>query len=93
MRTVRSEQDRLQDSSPAILDDVIKMFRTEFDENKTLEKPEIAGDLDHVEVNRSIRGIPTQSRSSSASIHPTPRMNLLTPLTSEPRGAFEEAPN
>jgi len=53
LKTVRAELDRLQDTSPAILEEIISKFRTEFKDNAELEKPEIAGDLEHVQVNRS----------------------------------------
>ncbi len=53
LKSVRSEQDRLQDTSPIILDSVIKLFNKEFETRSDLEKPEVAGDLDHVQVNRS----------------------------------------
>jgi hypothetical protein len=53
LKVVRTEQDRLQEVSPMILDNIIAMFKTEFKDNVELEKPEVAGDLDHVQVNRS----------------------------------------
>jgi hypothetical protein len=53
LKIVRTEQDRLQEISPVIVNSIIKEFRKEFAHNTELEKPEIAGDLDHVQVNRS----------------------------------------
>lgn len=53
LKSIRAEQDRLQDTSPIILDSVIKLFNTQFESRPDLEKPEVAGDLDHVQVNRS----------------------------------------
>jgi hypothetical protein len=53
LKFVRAEQDRLQDTSPIILDSIIKKFNAEFKDRTDLEKPEVAGDLDHVGVNRS----------------------------------------
>ena len=53
LKIVKSEQDRLQDTSPIIVDSIITLFRKEFATNTELEKPEVAGDLDHVTVNRS----------------------------------------
>lgn len=53
IKSVRAEQDRLQDTSPIILDSVIKQFNLTFVSRTDLEKPEVAGDLDHVQVNRS----------------------------------------
>ena len=55
IKTIRSEQDRLQDTSPTILENIILEFRKEFDKNIDLEKPEIAGDLDHVQINKSTK--------------------------------------
>jgi len=55
LKTVRSELDRLQDTSPAILESVITEFKEEFKDNTELEKPEIAGDLEHVLVNRTTK--------------------------------------
>lgn len=70
LKVVRSEQDRLQETCPNILDSVIKMFNEQFKERVELEKPEIVGDLDHVVPNRSVRpdlSVPTSSNSSSSS--------------------------
>lgn len=53
LKSIRAEQDRLQDTSPIILDSVIKLFNAQFESRPDLEKPEVAGDLDHVQVNRS----------------------------------------
>jgi len=65
IKTIRTEQDRLQDTSPIIVDHIIKLFRTEFRNNNEIEKPEITGDLDHVIINRSIKG--------QTSVHFTPQ--------------------
>lgn len=80
IKAVRAEQDRLQDTSPNILERVVLRFKAEFAGNHTLEKPEIAGDLDHVQVNRSVKAfhaqvtpmhtpllIPSSSNSSTTS--------------------------
>jgi outer membrane PBP1 activator LpoA protein len=56
LKTVRTELDRLQDTSPSILDFVLNDFRKEFKDNADLEKPEIAGDLNHVQINRTTKG-------------------------------------
>jgi hypothetical protein len=52
LKAVRTEQDRLENSSPTILAKVIKKFNLIF-ANRNIEKPEITGDLDEVNVNRS----------------------------------------
>lgn len=59
LKQVRQEQDRLENSSPTILPSVIRRFNRQF-ENRNIEKPEIAGDLDETAVNQEIR----RSRSS-----------------------------
>ncbi len=53
LRVIRAEQDRLQDVEPGISEHIISKFRKTFDIRADLEKPEIAGDLDHVQVNRA----------------------------------------
>ena len=53
LKIVRTEQDRLQEVSPMIIESVVEKFRETFKDNTSLEKPEIVGDLDHVMVNRS----------------------------------------
>ena len=58
---VRSEQDRLQNISPDIPESVITKFRKLFDGREDLEKPEIAGDLDHVQVNGIKKGRSSQN--------------------------------
>lgn len=55
LKAVRAEQDRLQDTSPVVLDSVIAEFREVVKSNDKLEKPEIVGDLDHVQVNRTAK--------------------------------------
>lgn len=55
IKVIRTEQDRLEDTSPEVLDLVVHQFRKEFKHRTDLEKPEIAGDLDHVHVNRSMK--------------------------------------
>lgn len=51
IKVVRSEQDRLQETTPNILDSVIDQFRFHFKDVTDVDKPEIVGDLDHVSVN------------------------------------------
>lgn len=53
IKVVRAEQDRLQEISPTMLDGVVQQFKLEFKHCVDLEKPEIAGDLDHVKINRT----------------------------------------
>ena len=80
LKTIRAEQDRLHDTCPSIVDSVIAKFRKEFDSNKELEKPEIAGDLDHVSINRTKR----ESQKSSASVQPSPGQNTPQNMSNVP---------
>lgn len=50
IKIVRSEQDRLQETSPNILDTVIEEFRRQF-KDIAADKPEIVGDIDRVQIN------------------------------------------
>lgn len=59
IKVVRAEQDRLQEISPTMLDSVVHKFKTEMKDRHDLEKPEIAGDLDHVKINRSSKNTVT----------------------------------
>ena len=51
LKFIRLEIDRLESTSPSILPSVITKFNLQFAE-RNIEKPEIAGDLDEVEINR-----------------------------------------
>lgn len=51
MKFVRTEQDRLENISPSILPNIIKQFNRQF-ADREIEKPEIAGDLDAVNINK-----------------------------------------
>jgi len=57
LKSIRIEQDRLNENCPMILDFVIDKFNKEFKDNAHLEKPEIAGDLDHIAINTSSRQV------------------------------------
>jgi hypothetical protein len=50
LKMVRTEQDRLQETSPTVLPHVIEHFKTTFKGNTQLQKPEITGDLDHIMI-------------------------------------------
>jgi len=54
LKLVRTEQDRLENSSPSILPTIISRFNIVFADRK-IEKPEIAGDLDEVTINQARR--------------------------------------
>ena len=48
LKMVRTEQDRLQETSPTVLPHIIEHFKNTFKGNTQLQKPEITGDLDHI---------------------------------------------
>ena len=48
LKMVRTEQDRLQETSPTVLPHIIELFKSTFKGNTQLQKPEITGDLDHI---------------------------------------------
>jgi hypothetical protein len=50
LKLVRTEQDRLENSSPSVLPSVIIKFNRQF-ADRDIEKPEIAGDFDETAVN------------------------------------------
>jgi len=55
LKVIRLEQDRLQEFCPTIMEMVVQKFKREFHDRANLEKPEIAGDLDHVVINRGTK--------------------------------------
>jgi len=76
LKVVRTEQDRLQETCPNILDCIITKFNVQFKDRVELEKPEIVGDLDHVVPNRSVRSdliSATSSNSSTSNSSPLPK--------------------
>jgi hypothetical protein len=54
LKYVRAEVDRLENTAPAIIHDIIYRFNLTF-ADKNIEKPEITGDLDEVEINKISR--------------------------------------
>jgi len=86
MKLVRTEQDRLEETSPAIIDCVVSEFRKTFDSNVAIEKPEIVGDLDHVQVNRASKHdepTPTAPRFTlrTPPLHSHPHTAKVTPIS------------
>jgi hypothetical protein len=76
LKTVRTEIDRLENTSPSILPHIIVRFNSQF-ANRDIEKPEITGDLDEVEINkdknrRHNKGILSLINVPSFSIGSTP---------------------
>lgn len=78
LRGIRDEQDKLTDNAPNILEPVIAAFRNEFDSKSDLQKPEIAGNLDHVKINRNYKAT-TQQISVEIPVTPVrPVDSLMT---------------
>lgn len=69
IKVIRSEQDRLQETTPNILDAVIGQFRSHFKDVNNVDKPEIVGDLDHVRVNISQKHEEQQSPPKLEAFH------------------------
>jgi hypothetical protein len=53
LKIVKAEQDRLESTSPNILPSIIRKFNKQFND-RAIEKPEIAGDLDETVINRDM---------------------------------------
>ena len=93
LKQIRAEIDRLENVSPLIRPSVISRFNKEFAHRK-LEKPEITGDLDEVEINEdgrpsigaSLPGTePLFSLSEQTVVeNPLPIKMLQTPPKSKP---------
>jgi len=75
LKYVRMEQDRLESTSPSILPHIIARFNIQF-KDKDIEKPEITGDLDTVEINIKHRKGHDYSPTDNESIEPTPNSIL-----------------
>jgi len=65
LQHVRTETDRLESNAPSILPYIIRLFNKQF-AHRTIEKPEVTGDLDEVEVNTGVD--PSSSDNSSSSL-------------------------
>jgi hypothetical protein len=65
LNLVRSEMDRLESISPSILPFIITRFNTQFNTNQ-LEKPEITGDLDEVNINHEVVDTIDMKKKTSA---------------------------
>ena len=82
LKHIRTEQDRLESISPLIVPHVIKMFNVQFRE-RDIEKPEITGDLDPVEVNIKNRyGKNYNIHDNKASNRPESVIRIISGITS-----------
>jgi len=70
LKLVRTEQDRLENSSPSILPGAIAKFNVVF-ADRNIEKPEIAGDIDETTINQARRRKKGDERSP-----PTPMLRI-----------------
>lgn len=68
LRIIRAEQDRIEEIAPSVIEEIIKQFKKEFRDNSELEKPEIAGDLEHALINRSIKLQLSENQSTPVKI-------------------------
>lgn len=82
LKLVRSEQDRLENTSPSILPQIILKFNVQF-ADKQIEKPEIAGDLDETEVNSASRKHRKNLDTIEYSINNSP-LDRITRFVSRP---------
>ena len=56
LKLIRTEQDRLQEMSPTVGQNIINAFNANFKGVKDLERPEITGDIEHIVVPTSYSG-------------------------------------
>jgi hypothetical protein len=70
---IRAEIDRLESTAPSILPYIIRSFNKQF-ASRNIEKPEITGDLDEVEINT---GVATEPERPSAPLDDTNDDDLL----------------
>ena len=78
LKMIRMEQDRLEESSPIILDSIIRLFNHKVESNITLEKPEIVGDLDHIAINTAVRSVMSMNELMPRSRKPVHTIKLVT---------------
>jgi len=87
IKHVRNEQDRLENTAPNIIPFIIGKFNKIFKDTK-IEKPEIAGDLDPVNINNKLRDgtlvNSPEANESSPEQSPSlkPKSNLTTIFSS-----------
>lgn len=75
LKVIRTEQDRLEESSPIVHSNIIVRFNQKVESNATLEKPEIVGELDHIRVNMSSKPPPGIGRQVSEQPPASPVLN------------------
>ena len=90
LKHVRIEIDRLENTAPGILPYIIARFNRQF-ANKEIEKPEITGDLDRVDINTEVKKVKSTNAlvqiAHSAShlfYHGSPRASSLKGGASSP---------
>ena len=55
IKAIRQEQDRLDESRPEVPNQIVRKFKAEFGTRTDIQKPEIAGDIDRVIINHSLK--------------------------------------
>ena len=89
---IRMEQDRLEESSPIILDSIIRKFNRKVESNITLEKPEIVGDLDHVAINTAVRSVMSLNEILPRSKKPNQMIKLPQVITLDRAESIDNGP-
>lgn len=82
LKLIRTEQDRLQEMSPTVGQNIINAFNATFKGVKDLERPEITGDIEHIVVPTNYSGPNTPVTQPLLSLPETP-MQIL-PASSVP---------
>jgi hypothetical protein len=85
LKIIRTEQDRLEESCPIILQTIIARFNGKVETNATLEKPEIVGELDHIHVNMSSKPQTGITRQITVPSPPSPPFPLRKQLPHNPQ--------
>jgi hypothetical protein len=95
LKLIRTEQDRLQEMSPTIGQNIINVFNATFKDVKDLERPEITGDIEHIIVPTNFSGPNTPLLSQAATLTTatlTPTLTTATLTQIHPSASSEQAP-
>jgi hypothetical protein len=80
LKHVRSDIDRLESTAPTILPFAIKEFNKKF-ANRNIEKPEITGDLDEVEINKDANTDVSTDLNTQKALPNEPVADEITTIT------------
>jgi hypothetical protein len=94
LKIVRLEIDRLENTAPSIPPFIIKKFTVQF-ADRDIEKPEIAGDLDAVDVNTDVKSKNSMVVSSTTQrlFKPREMFNSVANLLPKRRGSSSSSTN